>query len=200
MRLEALAVEMPWVRSHPNRVPFRGVLTQVDAPSQRPPAGARGHRVLLTQQAANDALPSLIGMALDHNPAMDGHDARRKVGIITGAEIVGSDLVVEGYLFARDFPELMAKISAGREPLGMSYEIADARVQDVRADVWTLTEVTFTGAAILLRSKAAYEQTSIALAQDLAANRFSRGEGKTMDKQQTQQLIKIGRASCRERV
>ena len=30
----------------------------------------------------------------------------------------------------------------------MSYELADARVEDMRAEVWKLTRVTFTGAAI----------------------------------------------------
>ena len=38
----------------------------------------------------------------------------------------------------------------------MSYELADAHVEDMRAAVWRLTKVTFTGAAILLREKAAY--------------------------------------------
>ena len=35
----------------------------------------------------------------------------------------------------------------------MSYELADARVEDMRAEVWKLTRVTFTGAAILLQGK-----------------------------------------------
>ena len=42
----------------------------------------------------------------------------------------------------------------------MSYELADAHVADMRASVWTLTKATFTGAAILLREKAAYRGTS----------------------------------------
>ena len=75
-------------RTHPNRAPFRGVLTLVDTPSDRAPSGARGHRVLLTRAAAEAALPSLLGMALDFTASFDGHDARRKVGIIPGAEIV----------------------------------------------------------------------------------------------------------------
>jgi hypothetical protein len=44
--------------------------------------------------------------------------------------------------------------------MGMSYELADAHVADMRAAVWTLTRATFTGAAILLRAKAAYRATS----------------------------------------
>jgi hypothetical protein len=47
--------------------------------------------------------------------------------------------------------------------LGMSYEIADARIQDLKASVWVLNQVTFTGAAILRREKAAYRGTWIGL-------------------------------------
>ena len=171
LELQSMAIEMPAVSRHPNRQPFRGVLTLVDAPSTRPPAGARGHRVLLSRAAAERALASLLGMGLDYTPSLDGHDARRKVGIITEAVVAPAKtaagtaaLHVGGYLFARDFPELVRELSAGgKHRLGMSYEIADARVADVRASIWVLTEVTFTGAAILRREKAAYPETWIEL-------------------------------------
>ena len=163
--LESMAIEMPRLEAHPNREEFRGVLTVVDTASDRPPAGARGHRVVLTRAAAEEALASLLGMGLDYAPALDRHDAQRKVGVITRAEIAGKKLELGGYLFAKDFPELVRTIrgSGGRKSkgLGMSYEIADARVADVRETVWRLTQVTFTGAAILLREKAAYRETWI---------------------------------------
>jgi hypothetical protein len=47
--------------------------------------------------------------------------------------------------------------------LGMSYEVTDVRLADANARVWTLTKVTFTGAAILRRDKAAYRDTWIEL-------------------------------------
>ena len=72
-------------------------------------------------------------------------------------------LEVSGYLFAKDFPEIVRELRLYASRLGMSYEISDARVQNVHASVWTLTEVTFTGAAILRREKAAYSQTWIEL-------------------------------------
>jgi hypothetical protein len=153
------------MKNHPNRLPFRGVLTILDAPSDRPPAGARGHRVVLTRAAAEAALPSLIGMAVDFTAGFDGHDARRKVGIITSADIKeGNKTTIEvaGYIFARDFPEVVRELQTAKD-LGMSYEVADAAVEDIRAPVWKLTAVTFTGAAILRRSKAAYQQTSISI-------------------------------------
>jgi hypothetical protein len=162
IELESMAIEMPPVAGHPNRERFRGVLTLVDVPSDRSPAGARGHRVVLTRAAAERALPSLLGMGLDYSPSLDRHDTRRKVGMITGAEIVGKKLELSGHLFAKDFPEIVDAVRGSRG-LGMSYEIADARVADMRAKVWTLTHVTFTGAAILRRDKAAYRETWIGL-------------------------------------
>jgi hypothetical protein len=165
MRLEALAVTLPEVADHPNRVNFEGVLTLIDEPSNRPPSGARGHRVILTRAAAMAALPSLIGMAVDYAPGWDGHDARRKCGIITQADVDGNRLKVSGYLFGKDFPEVeqhMMRSTPGT--MGMSYELANAHVADMSAGVWTLTRATFTGAAILLREKAAYRNTSFQLA------------------------------------
>ena len=164
MRLEALAMEMPVVDGHPNRLPFEGVLTLVDVASDKAPAGARGHRVVLTRAAAEAGLASLLGMAIDCRAGWDGHDAQRKCGVITGAEMQGQRLHVRGHLYARDFPELEREIRASRPgSLGMSYELADVHVADVKASVWTLTRATFTGAAVLLREKAAYKSTSFHL-------------------------------------
>jgi len=228
--LESMAVAMPEVEGHPNRAAFRGVLTVVDMPSQRAPSGSKGRRVVLTRAAAETALPSLLGMALDYAPTFDRHDARRKVGVITSAEIVGRNLEVGGYLYGKDFPEIVEEIGKlGRRPadvrhrtpgmglegaarsgegarlraslasavgrlrsltaairgkkpadaelaplraeaqgppssgLGMSYEVTDVRLADPRARLWTLTGVTFTGAAILRKDKAAYQDTWIEL-------------------------------------
>jgi hypothetical protein len=224
MELESMALEMPKVDGHPNRAAFRGVLTVVDVASQRAPSGSSGRRVVLTRKAAEEALPSLLGMALDYAPTFDRHDVRRKVGVITSAEIVGKNLEVAGYLYARDFPEVIDEIensrrhdskftaealrseaqrksstngqrtdlatavgrlrevtagivgkklsslraaagagARGTAGLGMSYEVTDVVLQDKRARVWTLLKVTFTGAAILRRNKAAYEETWIEL-------------------------------------
>jgi hypothetical protein len=244
--LKSMAVTMPEVVGHPNRVAFEGVLTTVDIPSQRAPSGAKGHLVVLTRRAAEAALPSLLGMALDYSPALDRHDVRCKVGVITRAEIVGTDLELSGHLFARDFPEIVKEVSkskrdlnyicasrersaamrtlqaesdfcepgnwreayrfksslravaerirrltvampeptknirgancrtiraetaaaaAGTGGLGLSYEVTDVLLEDAKAEVWRLEKVTFTGAAILRRDKAAYRKTWIELSR-----------------------------------
>jgi hypothetical protein len=243
--LRSMAVTMPEVVGHPNRTAFRGVLTMVDVPSQRSPSGARGHLVVLTKRAAEVALPSLLGMGVDYSPSLDRHDAQRKVGVITRAEIVGRNVELGGYLYARDFPEIVEEIArsthadgqrsvessgkkrvqfhtvhaaaiegeqrhwkegvglrsslraaagqilalaealggknqkqntaltatiraetgsaSGAAGLGMSYEVTGVELADARARVWMLEKVTFTGAAILRRDKAAYQDTWIEL-------------------------------------
>jgi len=173
--LEAMALQMPYVAKHPNRTEFHGVLTLVDSVSDRAPSGARGHRVMLTKKAAEEALPSLLGMALDYSPSLDRHDMQRKVGVITRANIVGRKLQVGGHLFEKDFPEIVEEVRRSQrrellsepgmtgELLGMSYEVTNTSVSDSRSSVWMLTRVTFTGAAILKREKAAYRDTRIEL-------------------------------------
>ena len=166
LAMHAMAVDFPQVHGHPNRLPFEGVLTLVDVASDKAPSGARGHRVILTRAAAEAALPSLLGMAVDYKAGWDGHDARQKCGIITAAQLEGNRLTVSGFLFSRDFPEIeqeLARTAERLEGMGMSYELAEAHVDDMRAQVWTLTRATFTGAAILLREKAAYRDTSFRL-------------------------------------
>jgi hypothetical protein len=189
LSMQAMAVQFPEVAGHPNRLPFEGCLTLVDVASDKAPSGARGHRVVLTRAAAQAALPSLLGMAVDYKAGWDGHDARQKCGIITSAHLDGKRLLVSGFLFARDFPEFgvefgprsvlhpgrdfyrngaeskSTSLAAAEGEMGMSYELADAHVADMRAPVWTLTRATFTGAAILLREKAAYRATSFRVAR-----------------------------------
>src|SRR3974377_1063873 len=145
LQLEAMALAMPEVAGHPNRLPFRGVLTLVGVASQRAPKGAKGHRGMLTRAATDAALPSLLGMALDYAPSLDSHDVRCKIGIITEASIVplrpplsprtgekggapgervGSarsigQLAVSGYLFAHDFPDVVEQIRAQTPASGL---------------------------------------------------------------------------------
>jgi hypothetical protein len=127
---------------------------------------------MLTRGATEAALPSLLGMALDYAPSLEEHDVRRKIGIITEANIVplreGGEsgatgrLAIGGYLFAHDFPEVVQEIQSHADGnLGMSYEIANAEVPRQEAAIWAVTQFTFTGAAVLRREKAAYPQTWI---------------------------------------
>lgn len=151
--------------NHPNRLPFTGILTYLDEPSDKAPMGARSHRVILTKKAAQAALGSLIGMAVDFKDEWDGHNNRQKCGVITEGLIDDNKLVIKGFIYGRDFQDIVMKLTSPEKPLGMSYELADAHVEDMRAQIWTLTRATFTGAAILFAEKAAYRNTTFNLVE-----------------------------------
>ena len=87
--------------------------------------------------------------------------------MIRGSSLL-SRIEISGFLYARDFPRIVRTLRAqkfaaggGRvtHTYGMSYEITDARVDDMRAPIWIVSEFTFTGAAVLRRDKAAYRNT-----------------------------------------
>jgi len=101
-------------------------------------------------------------MAVDFTPSFDGHDTTAKIGIITSATIVGNAIEIEGFVYAADFPEIAATIKALKSALGFSFEAQRLTVDDPGAEILTITDLAFTGAAILRKDKAAYKTTSLA--------------------------------------
>lgn len=161
--LEAMGFSLPDMSDdHPNRVPFRGVLTRLDEPSTRPPNGSNGHLVMITTAVAEAALPSLIGMAVDVSPELTDHDSQKKIGIISEAEIRGRDLWVAGFLYGSDFPRETDIIKREKDKLGMSYELKKVWIDNVHSQIWVPKSLVFTGAAILYKDSAAYQNTSFA--------------------------------------
>lgn len=162
LSLTAMSLEVPAVPDHPNRMPFSGVLTRLDQPSDTPVGGAGGKRTIMSRQVAQAALPSLLGMGVDFKPSLDGHDEQRKIGTITAATIDGDALRIEGFLYCADFPEECRRIKAEKDALGFSMEIRAETVAE--GDLLRIVGGTFTGAAVLYKNKAAYETTSLAAA------------------------------------
>ena len=157
---EAMSLEVPEVKDHPNRSPFSGILTRIDEPSDNPVGGANGKRVLIPKAVAEAALASLLGMGVDYKPSLDGHDAQNKIGVITEATIEGDAIHIKGFLYGSDFPAAVSEIRKQKRKLGFSYE-AQAAVADWKADPVEVTTCIFTGAAILKKDKAAYTSTSL---------------------------------------
>ena len=163
LNIEAMGFTLPtMLGDHPNRVPFRGVLTRLDEPSTRPPNGSRGHLVMIKTAVAEAALASLIGMAVNITSELTDHDAQKKIGVIQNAEIQGRDLWIDGFIYGSDFPKETAKIQAEKDRLGFSYEVKQVLIDDVNAQIWVPRSLVFTGAAILYKDSAAYARTSIA--------------------------------------
>ncbi len=151
-------------RAHPNRMAFRGVIGEVGRSSQKSPSGAMGHRVKLPKASVVDSIHGLVGMSVNCREDFSGHDPRRKIGVIEDAFISGRKIVVVGYIFALDFADVIRKIQCeASDGLGMSVEFCNARVMNPEIDVWILSNMIFTGAAIVLREKAAFAGTQFRL-------------------------------------
>ena len=160
--LAAMSLAVPATPDHPNKLAFSGVLTKIDEPSDRAPLGSFGRRVQLARAAVEAALPTLLGMAVDFAPGLDGHDTTRKIGVITGAEVAGNELRIEGFFYAADFPEAIARIRADKAAMGFSFEAQRILVEDLEADPLVITACVFTGAAVLQKDKAAFITTRLA--------------------------------------
>lgn len=173
-------------KNHPNKMPFKGVLLIVDAPSTKPPHGSRGHRIWVSKETAQKKLSGLIGMAVNYDSKdLDSHDTRHKVGIVDKAWIKGDQVWVSGFVWKKDFPEAQRDLKQGG--LGMSMELADVYVRDEDEDVWHLVDFEFTGATILKKTDAAYYQTELAAATAVAAASGCKGEKKMA---KTEQRVK----------
>jgi hypothetical protein len=164
MRFEAVSLNLPTIEGHPNRMPFSGILTRIDSPSDRAPNGAFGKRIMLTRAAAESALPSLMGMGIGITKELNGHDAQNKIGLISSAHIEGDALMIEGFIYAADFPREAIKIHLEQDKLGFSFEAQELKVDQPMGDPIVIRSCVFTGAAILMKNDAAYMNTSLAAA------------------------------------
>jgi hypothetical protein len=76
--------------------------------------------------------------------------------------LIGNAVAIAGLLYASDFPEEVRTIKAMQDALGFSFEAQRLDVLDLGSAVLTIQALTFTGAAILRKDKAAYQMTSLA--------------------------------------
>ena len=163
------------LKENPNAMPWSGTLLLVDQPSTKPPHGARGHRIYVPKDVAEKRVSGLVGMGVNYDPGdLNEHVPRHKVGVITGAKVVGNKVKVDGIVYVKDFPEAAKDLK--KPGLGMSMELANVYVRDENEDVWYLQDFHFTGATILKKDAAAYYGTS------LAAKAAAKGEGEAVDK------------------
>ncbi len=165
--MSAMSLESPSTPDHPNKMPFSGCLVRLDEPSDSAPHGSFGMKTILTSAAAEAALPSILGMAIDYKPALNGHDRTAKIGIIDAATIEtdsrGKYVKIGGFMYAQDFPEVTSRIQKDQEKLGFSFEAARLFVNEKEVNgCLEIQALTFTGAAVLMKNTAAYTSTSIA--------------------------------------
>jgi hypothetical protein len=166
MKITLLAADS----QHPNKHPFCGVLTYLNAASENPVGGANGKRVFIPLEVGVNALDTLEGMGVNVRDDLSGHNKKKKIGIIEKAWVGDPDetgavpVHVEGYLFAADFPDEVADLQAEKDDLGFSYEAKASG--EVDGSIYRVNSIIWTGATILYAKKAAYTKTSLAAEGD----------------------------------
>jgi hypothetical protein len=169
--MSAMSLNIPETLDHPNKAPFSGILVRLDQASDMAPHGSMGMKTFLTSAAAEAALGSLLGMAINCTVDLKGHDVKAKIGIIDSATIesdaLGKYVKIGGFIYASDFPETYAAVKAEKDKLGFSFEARHLYVSDHELpNTLEINKLTFTGAAILYKKTAAYQSTSLAAAAE----------------------------------
>jgi len=163
MQIAASQTSWQQDKAHPNRLAFSGVLCPLDCPSDDAPNGAHGKRIVVTRAAAQRALSSLHGMGINMTEAASGHNVRAKIGHITDACIEGDAICISGTIWAADFPDHAARIRLDQSRLGFSFEGDQIAVEDANANPLIITDLMFSGAALLLKEKAAFTSTALSV-------------------------------------
>lgn len=181
---------------HPNKMPFSGILTYFDVPSDQAPHGSGGRKVLIGSDVGVPALEGLIGMGVNYlEGSMSDHDPTNKIGVITSAEVgepteFGTPVYIEGHIFANDFPDAALDIKLNQSALGFSYETTNTLLMEGLYEgepVAVVTQVVFTGCSVLFAADAAYHSTTLAAS---AENNEKEGDPQ-MDEKLEQILIAV---------
>lgn len=153
-----------FLTEYSGRINFEGTLCILDEPSDKSPSGGRGHQILLSKEVAETYLEKLIGAPINYKEDWSGHNIEITIGLISKAWIEDDKLKVLGHLITATNPNIIDKIkSLPDNSLGMSYEMLNAKVENINASIWKLIKAPFTGAAILFKNKAAYQKSSFKL-------------------------------------
>ena len=160
-QFNAMALSFPIdQKDHPNKIPFSGILTRLDEPSDNAIGGSNGKRVLIPKEVGEKALPTLLAMGIDFTDDLDAHDSQKKIGLITEATIEGNAILIKGFFYGADFPTEVKRIQAEKSRLGFSYE-AQVKIRSLDDDPLLITSCVFTGAAVLYKDKAGYTTTAL---------------------------------------
>jgi hypothetical protein len=142
---------------------FTGTMTRLDLASDKAPEGSGGKRVVIPRAVAARTLAQLRGKPVNMTSTLAGHDQKQVIGVILDAQIVDDELRVQGVLFDKNRADLTALVTKHVGVLGMSFEASSVATRD-QGGISVITDLNWTGAALLRRDKAAYSSTSVQLA------------------------------------
>ena len=179
-------IQVTQIPSHPNKMLWTGIVCRVGSPSTYAPCGTGGKLLVLTEEAATAAAPSMVNMPLNcewpddfwnseaHEEAMTGHDLDNVIGTVTEAKVDNGAFICSGIIWKQNFPDVAYLVNNAVESLGFSIEgnINSATEDD---ETVTATDIVFTGLATLWKKCAAWQNTEFL---ELVASRTNKDNQK----------------------
>lgn len=197
VKLSLSDIQVTQVPQHPNKMLWTGIVTRVGLPSNAAPCGTGGKLLIISEEAAKNAAPSMVNMPLNcewpddiwfgSSPemAMTGHDTDNIIGTVISAEVIGDSFVCSGIVWKQNFPDVAFMINNAVESLGFSIE-ANINSSTEDDSAVTVTDITFTGLATLWKKCAAWENTEF---QQLVASRIKTKDDVDMNEDQMKALL-----------
>ena len=187
--LKASSVSVILDNKHPNAMRFTGTCMVLNSDSNGVPRGV-DKPVYLSVKEAEKASKTMNLMGINclydywlyPDELMTDHDRRFKIGVVESCWVDGNELKFTGIIYKNDFPDIVEFIKNTVDSLGFSVE-AMFNVKETDEHI-EMTDVDFTGVAILYKDKAAYKNTYIS---EIAA-KAQTGE-KVMEKQEIIDIV-----------
>jgi hypothetical protein len=194
LKFEIQDLQFTTTQSHINKMEWTGCVTLLDSPSDGPPGGAGGMCVVFDSVGVTNKCQTMVGMGLNcewpdgwfaaPEYALTGHDERFKIGYVSDCWVEGNKLMAKGVIWKRDFDDISFMIQNGKDALGFSVECMVDEYKEAEDGNLHVTDMTFTGVALLWKNTAAFEGTQL---MELVANRHKKNE-KEVDKMNEEQI------------
>lgn len=154
-------------KSHSNKLLLVATIMKLGEFSDEPPCGSDGNRIVLEQQEAQEALNTMNFMGVNcvwddswsRNDLLSGHDVREIVGVVQRAYIEDNCLKAEIIIYKQNYPDLCEFVINTVSSIGFSIE-ANCNFEEVEGG-YKMSDVEFTGVAMLFKNLAAYQTTEI---------------------------------------
>jgi hypothetical protein len=163
-----------------NKIPFTGILFRMDEPSESSPSKGSDYPLFISRTVAEpliQAIASSGGLPIDVDDTLSKHSNPNIAGVMTNAEIQGSNFVVHGHLFPWSQKEKVGLILANQKHLGMSMNaLANGVVIDRGGrKVFEIRDLELLGANVLFKDRATYQKTNFEA--QIAASSSTTNEG-----------------------
>jgi hypothetical protein len=157
---------------------FHGILFNTNKASNKAPAGAQGHRILLEECVIKDALVQLIDKPIWMSGEIIERYSRRLgthsihtnessdiIGYIKHTEIVGDKFCIHGPIVVSDVSRILT-LQASQEILGLSYDAIECLIDDLNEEIWSCSSATFFGVNVLPQHTTAYSTDTLFWIED----------------------------------